>query len=39
VPAEVNVAPMDIHYIQVPKSAHPHGYYQVLIDAYKKRAE
>jgi hypothetical protein len=39
IPAEINIAPQDIHGIQVPMSAQPEGRSTVLIDVYKKSAE
>ena len=39
IPPEANVAPVDVHGIQVPMSAQPEGYDTVLIDLYKKTSE
>lgn len=39
VPEEVDVAPQDIHYIQVPMSAQPEGMKTVIVDSYKKNDE
>lgn len=39
IPPEANIAPVDVHGIQVPMSAQPEGYKGVIVDLYKKKSE